>query len=136
VFIRLGVVHNIPSLNGPSHVIHKFLEALWKSQHQSVVQEFMSQVCDTSVPSGDLDDLKTLLQEIKVVHAHIHAHACTHTHSLTCMHAHTYTYTHARTHAHAHTHTHLYYENTQTHFTGPFWQQVFQYNHQACCFQV
>ena len=73
MFIRLGVVHNIPSLSGPSHMIHKFLEALWKSQRQSVVQEFVSQFCNTDVPSGDLNELKALAQEIKVVHSCMYA---------------------------------------------------------------
>ena len=83
MFIRLGVVHNIPSLNSPSHVIHKFLETLWKSQRQSVVQEFVSQFCETNVPVVDLDQLKALAQEIKVTYicthrqTHTHMHACT-----------------------------------------------------------
>lgn len=109
MFIRLGVVHNIPSLNGPSHLIHKFLEALWKSQRQSVVQEFMSQLCNTNVPSGDLDELKTLLQEIKVVHVHIHVHTYAHAHMYTHTHVHMHTRTHTHTLSRTHTRTHILY---------------------------
>jgi len=65
-------------------MIHKFLEALWKSQRQSVVQEFISQFCDTNVSSEDLDGLKALLQEIKVIHTRTyHTHARTHMHART-----------------------------------------------------
>ena len=67
VSIRVGVVHNIPSLSGPSHVIHRFLEAMWHSQRQVVVQAFVLELCRMNDSSlVELAELKTLAQDIKV----------------------------------------------------------------------
>jgi len=67
VSIRIGVVHNIPSLSGTSHVIHKFFEAMWQSQRQTVVQTFASKLCNLDNPSSiELAELKELTQDIKV----------------------------------------------------------------------
>ena len=67
VSIRIGVVHNIPSLSGPSHVIHQFLEAMWHSQHQEVVQAFVVELCKPNDSSFvELAELKTLAQDVKV----------------------------------------------------------------------
>ena len=71
VSIRIGVVHNIPSLSGPSHVIHQFLEAMWHSQRQEVVQVFAVELCKLSDSSlVDLAELKALAQDIKVEKVH------------------------------------------------------------------
>lgn len=79
VSIRIGVVHNIPSLDGPSHVIHKFLEAMWQSQRQTVVQAFTFELCNSSVSSPvELTELKRLVQDIKVYNAERTQH-CKHT---------------------------------------------------------
>ena len=60
-------MHNIPLLDGPSHVIHKFLEAMWQSQREPVVQSFAFELCNPDGTSPvELAELKTLAKNIKV----------------------------------------------------------------------